>query len=92
MSRAKKLVLRFSDGVHPTKASGLFFWAWTGGPPERVPGSWMTRLFPQLDGAFRGVKSDVSEKVLSSLPQFGDDAACFERRRSIAQAVDDVIA
>ena len=50
-------------------------------------------LFPQFDGAFRGMESDVSETVLSSsrYPRFSDDAACFERSRFVVQMVDDEI-
>ena len=49
--------------------------------------------FPQLDGAFWGMESDASEKVLSGPrnPSFGDDAAGFKRSRFIAKVVDDDI-
>ena len=59
---------------------------------ERVGGIWKG-LFPQFDGAFWGMESDVSEKVLSKsrYPRFRDDAPRFERSRFIEQMVDDEI-
>ena len=50
-------------------------------------------LFPQLDGAFWGMESDASEKMLSGPrnPRFGGDAASFESSQLIVQVIDDDI-
>jgi hypothetical protein len=44
------------------------------------------RLLPQLDVGFRGVEFDASEEVYSRPldPDFGGNAASFERRRFVA--------